>query len=82
MLNNSAIQVAVYDNRLEVTSPGMLVGQLDINMIKEGRSEIRNQTIARVFKKMNLIERWGTGVNRIIHECGEYGLSENQSSKK
>jgi len=25
---------------------------------------------------MNLIERWGTGVNRIIHECGEYGLSE------
>lgn len=76
VLNNSAIQVAVYDDRVEVTSPGMLVGQLDINMIKEGRSEIRNQTIARVFKKMNLIERWGTGVNRIICECEEYGLPE------
>jgi len=27
--------------------------------------------IARVFKKMNLIERWGTGVGRIIEECKE-----------
>ncbi|MGB4439201.1 MAG: ATP-binding protein [Sedimentibacter sp.] len=76
VINNSAIQLAVYDDRLEVTSPGMLVGQLDINMIKEGRSEIRNQTISCVFKKMNLIERWGTGVNRIIQECQEYGLKE------
>lgn len=76
VFNNSAIQVAVYDDRIEVTSPGMLIGQLDIAMIKEGRSEVRNPTIARIFKKMNLIERWGTGVGRIIEECREFKLPE------
>ena len=76
ILNNSSIQLAIYDDRIEVTSPGMLVGQLDIMMIKEGRSEVRNKTIARVFKNMDLIERWGTGVTRIIEECKEYRLKE------
>ncbi len=76
LLNNSAIQVAVYDDRVEVTSPGMLIGQLDIHLIKEGRSEIRNHTIARVFKMMNLIEQWGSGISRIIEQCKTYGLDE------
>ena len=73
---DSNIQVAVYDDRVEVTSPGMLYGSLDIASIKAGRSETRNRTIARVFDKMHLIESWGTGIRRILEDCANAGLPE------
>jgi len=73
---DSSIQVAVYDDRVEVTSPGMLYGTLDIASIKAGRSETRNRTIARVFDKMHLIESWGTGIRRILEDCANAGLPE------
>jgi len=73
---DSSIQVAVYDDRVEVTSPGMLYGSLDIASIKAGRSETRNRTIARVFDKMYLIESWGTGIRRILEDCALAGLPE------
>ena len=73
---DSRIQVAVYDDRIEVTSPGMLFGSLDIAAIKAGRSETRNRTIARVFDKMHLIESWGTGIRRIIEDCAQLNLPE------
>lgn len=73
---DSCIQVAVYDDRVEVTSPGMLYGSLDIASIKAGRSETRNRTIARVFDKMHLIESWGTGIRRILEDCANAGLPE------
>jgi len=73
---DSSIQVAVYDDRVEVTSPGMLYGSLDIASIKAGRSETRNRTIARVFDKMHLIESWGTGIRRILEDCSHAGLPE------
>jgi predicted HTH transcriptional regulator len=73
---DSRIQVAVYDDRIEVTSLGMLFGSLDIAAIKSGRSETRNRTIARVFDKMHLIESWGTGIRRIIEDCAQLNLPE------
>jgi len=75
-MENSSIQVAVYDDRVEVTSPGMLYGDLDIDSIKKGKSKIRNKGIAEVFNRMKIIEEWGTGINRIISGCKEYDLRE------
>ena len=68
--------MAIYDDRIEVTSPGMLFGSLDIAAIKAGRSETRNRTIARVFDQMRLIESRGTGIRRIIEDCARFKLSE------
>jgi ATP-dependent DNA helicase RecG len=75
-MENSCIQVAVYDDRVEITSPGMLYGDLDIDSIKKGKSKIRNKGIAEVFNRMKIIEEWGTGISRIISGCKEYGLPE------
>ena len=75
-LENSSIQVAVYDDRVEITSPGVLYGDLDIDSIKKGKSKIRNKGIAEVFNRMRIIEEWGTGISRIISGCKEYGLPE------
>ena len=39
-------------------------------------SKIRNSGIAAVFGYLSLIEKWGTGIPRVIEECVEYGLKE------
>ena len=68
------IQVALYDDRLEVTSPGMLSRDLTIEKMKNGRSKLRNKGIAAVFSYLHLIEGWGSGIPKILEEAKEYGL--------
>ncbi|MGI6502308.1 MAG: ATP-binding protein [Anaerostipes sp.] len=75
-LDEGNIQVALYDDRLEITSPGMLFGGLTIEDIKEGRSKPRNRGIAYAFAAMKIIEKWGTGIPRIIKSCKEFGIRE------
>ena len=70
------IQVALYDDRLEVTSPGMLSRDLTIEKMKSGRSKLRNKGIAAVFSYLHLIEGWGSGIPKILEEAKEYGLRE------
>lgn len=75
-LDEGCVQVALFDDRLEVTSPGMLFGGLSIEDLKEGQSRPRNRGIASAFVAMKVIEQWGTGIPRIIEMCKEYELQE------
>ena len=75
-LDPGNIQVALYDDRLEVTSPGMLLNNVTIEKMMEGYSKPRNPAIARAFAYMKIIEKWGTGIPRIFRECKEYGLPD------
>ena len=70
------IQVAIFDDRLEVTSPGMLLNTVSIKKMIEGYSRLRNPAIANAFAYMKIIEKWGTGIPRILGECKEYGLKK------
>lgn len=75
-LDNGNIQVAIFDNRLEITSPGKLpIGQT-IAKMREGYSKVRNEALAMAFSYMHLIERWGTGMLRIAKMIKEAGLGE------
>ena len=67
-LQNSHIQVAIYDDRLEITSPGGLLPGVTIKKMQEGFSKIRNKALAHAFLYMNMIEEWGSGIPRIIRE--------------
>ncbi|MCM1387464.1 MAG: putative DNA binding domain-containing protein [Bacillus sp. (in: Bacteria)] len=73
-LDKSCIQVSIFDDRLEVLSPGMLYNGLDLETAKMGKSTCRNEAIAEAFHYMHMIEAWGTGIPRIISRCKEYGL--------
>ncbi len=66
----------IYDDRLEITSPGGLMPGVTIDGMKEGYSQIRNRALAHAFFYMNLIEGWGTGIPRLLREMKEYGLPE------
>lgn len=75
-LDRSCIQVCVFDDRIEVLSPGMLYGGLDLETAKLGKSTCRNEVIAEAFHYMHIVEAWGTGIPRIINRCKEYGLPD------
>ncbi|MFQ6794173.1 MAG: ATP-binding protein [Thomasclavelia sp.] len=70
------MQVAIYDDRLEITSPGKLPLGQTIEKMKQGYSKIRNEALANAFSYMNLIEHWGSGIPRIIQGAKEMALKE------
>lgn len=76
MQYESCVQVAIYDDRLEVSSPGGLYNGLTFEEALQGHSKLRNRTIANVFAQMGLVEAWGTGLQRIKNATKEYGLPE------
>lgn len=75
-LQGSRIQVAIYDDRLEISSPGGLMPGVTIDKMKEGFSKVRNHGIANAFSYMNLIEQWGSGIPKILRELKKQGLPE------
>ena len=76
MTDESCVQVAIYDDRLEVTSPGGLYNGLTFEEAIEGHSKLRNRAIANAFSQIGLIEAWGTGLQRIQSAAKEYGLPD------
>ncbi len=72
------IRIAFFDDRIEIENPGILLPGMTIKDMKEGISRIRNPVIARLFREMNLIEQWGTGVPRMFKQAQELGLPEPQ----
>lgn len=73
----SAISVAIFDDRLEIWSDGMLPFDLKIeDLKKEHASHPRNPLITNVFFRRGLIEQWGRGTQRIVELCIEAGHQE------
>jgi predicted HTH transcriptional regulator len=68
------IRVLVFDDRVEVESPGLLPFGLTVEDIQNGVSKLRNRVIGRVFKELGLVEQWGSGIRRMIDTCRENGL--------
>ena len=76
------IKIGIYDDLVNVVSPGGFPSTITQEDILEGRSEIRNKVIARVFKELNYIEQWGSGIRRIKSSCKARGLKEPEIIEK
>ena len=70
------IKVGIYDDIVNIVSPGALPNNITIEDIYNGRSETRNRVLANLFKELELIEKWGTGINRMKTLCIEQGKKE------
>jgi ATP-dependent DNA helicase RecG len=63
----AGIQVAMFENRIEITSPGGLPEGMDEQLYFKGLTSLsRNPILATVFYRLKLIEQFGTGVHRIL----------------
>jgi ATP-dependent DNA helicase RecG len=74
--SGSHIQIAIFNNRLEIQNPGMLPFGFTLDDFKMGVSRIRNRVIARVFHELKLMEQWGSGYRRIMEACRNEGYPE------
>lgn len=72
------IRISFFDDRIEIENPGILLPGMTVEDMRQGVSKIRNHVLARVFKELNLIEQWGSGVRRIYSEAHALGLPEPQ----
>ncbi len=64
---NANIQVAMYDDKLIVTSPGGLPEGISKEAYLHGNlSILRNPTVANIFFRLDLIESFGSGISRIM----------------
>lgn len=64
-LAGNDIKIAIFDDMLEITSPGPLPDTMSLEDLGTGRSDIRNRVLAPIFKDLGLIEAWGTGMQKI-----------------
>ena len=74
----NAIEVFIFDDRMEIKNPGALLSTLtiqDLNRL-EGSHESRNPLIARVLRENNLMRELGEGIKRI------FGLMQEQELAK
>ncbi len=70
------IKVGVYDDIVNIVSPGSYPNGINQADIESGRSDARNRVVANVFKELGLIEQWGSGIARIKKSCLDIGLKE------
>ena len=64
-----SVSVAVFKDKVEVRSPGLLYGGLTIQQIRSKIvSERRNELIADMLHRIHFVERWGRGIKLILEK--------------
>ena len=71
--HSSGIQVNIFDDRLEVMSPGEALIPLSE---LEGSHVTRNETLCRRFRDIGEMEQFGTGITKMKRLMREHGLEE------
>lgn len=64
-INGDGIRLFLFQDRMEVNSPGRLPGPVTVDNIKDERFS-RNPVIVQVLSDMGFIERLGYGIDRMI----------------
>lgn len=74
-IQGTDIQVRMFDDRLEIESPGKLPSLVQLTNIKDVRFS-RNARIAQVLNTFGYVREFGEGVNRIFEEMNLLHLDE------
>ena len=80
---SSKVQVRIFDDRMEFWNPGRLPEGWNVETLKKAHESIlRNPSIAKQFFWVKYIEEVGTGTNKIIEWCIDWGLPEPEFELK
>ena len=71
---SASAMIKIFDNRVEFISIGGLATGAELSDIMTGASFCRNQNLANVFFRLELIEAYGTGIQKMMQSYEEYGM--------
>ena len=66
LLGNADIELAIYEDRLEIISPGKLPNGITPDRMRIGTRAARNQLLKDIMRDYGYLEHMGMGVPRII----------------
>ncbi len=66
-----SILVSMFDDRLEIMSLGGAMPGVTHDLMLTGVSVARNEKLAQIFYRLNIIEAFGTGIPRIFSSYGD-----------
>lgn len=69
-----ATKIAVFEDRLEVFSPGCFPGLVDINNLGDGITYLRNPILVRLAHRLHLVETLGSGIRLMFESCYKAGI--------
>ena len=72
-VRGEGIRIALFANRLECYSPGRLPGHVTVENIQSERYS-RNEVLVQMLSDVQLIERLGYGIDRVLKQMSEAGL--------
>lgn len=79
-ISGEHIKIILYDDRLEIISPGKLPGLITLDTMRTERFS-RNPQISRVLTELKLVRELNEGVKRIYKEMQEFFLDEPEYSE-
>jgi len=65
---NAPIRVMIFDNRIEIVSPGALPNSLTVENIKMGNAVVRNNLLVSYCSKLMNYRGFGSGITRALEE--------------
>ena len=74
-IKGTDIQIKMYDDHLDVESPGLLLGIVRVNNIREFHFS-RNPKIVELLTEYDLVKEFGEGVDRVFRDREEAGLPD------
>lgn len=74
----SPSKILIYDDRIEVFSPGNFWGPIKSDQLLKGITYLRNPAICKVFREIGLVEKMGTGFIQIFQSYEKWGLEKPQ----
>ena len=75
---NSNIRISMYEDKIEVSSPGGLPSGISEKEYLNGQiSQLRNPILANIFFRLKYIEMFGTGIRRINESYKDFAVKPN-----
>jgi ATP-dependent DNA helicase RecG len=66
-ISGSTVDITIWDDRMEIHSPGSLPGHITVENIREEHYS-RNRRVMNILKTLRLVEEYGEGIDRMFNE--------------
>uniref|UniRef100_UPI00068C5EDC ATP-binding protein n=1 Tax=[Mycoplasma] collis TaxID=2127 RepID=UPI00068C5EDC len=72
IVDESEIMIKIFSDKINIISPGPIVRGLTLEQIKKGANARRNKNLVDILAKLNLIENYGTGIERVFESYSDF----------